>query len=44
MKTVVFLLAIAVPMAANDIVYLHGKVQLPDGSKPGRSGSYRVEL
>ena len=24
-------------MAANDIVYLHGKVQLPDGSKPGRS-------
>jgi len=37
MKTVLFLTAIAVPMAANDIVYLHGKVQMEDGSSPGKS-------
>ena len=25
------------PLAANDIVYLHGKVQLADGAAPGKS-------
>lgn len=37
MRTGLFLLALAVPLAANDVVYLHGKVQLEDGSKPGKS-------
>jgi hypothetical protein len=37
MRTAVLLAALAAPLAANDIVYLHGKVQLADGSKPGRS-------
>ena len=38
MKTILLLSLLAVPMAANDIVYLHGKVQKEDGSVPGKSG------
>jgi hypothetical protein len=37
MKTGLFLLVLVAPLAANDIVYLHGKVQMQDGSKPGKS-------
>ena len=37
MKTVLSLCLLTVPLAANDIVYLHGKVQLADGSRPGKS-------
>lgn len=37
MRTGLFLLALAAPLMANDIVYLHGKVQMQDGSRPGKS-------
>jgi hypothetical protein len=30
-------LAAALPLAANDVVYLHGVVQMADGSQPGHS-------
>ncbi len=29
-------LAAALPLAANDIVYLHGQVQMADGAQPGK--------
>jgi len=38
MKTILLLSLFAVPLAANDIVYLHGKVQKEDGTAPGKSG------
>lgn len=37
MRIVPALLAMAASLAANDVVYLHGKVQLTDGSSPGHS-------
>ena len=30
-------MSVLTPLAANDIVYLHGKVQLADGTAPGKS-------
>jgi hypothetical protein len=30
-------LFLAIPLAANDVVFLHGEVQMQDGSAPGRS-------
>jgi hypothetical protein len=36
-KGIAILVAVAGSLAANDVVYLHGKVQLMDGSAPGRS-------
>ena len=38
MKTILMLSLLAFPLTANDIVYLHGKVQKEDGSAPGKSG------
>src|SRR5579883_1650202 len=37
MNTIPLLLVLAVPLAANDLIYLHGKVQKEDGSAPGKS-------
>lgn len=37
MKTILVLLVLAIPVTANDIVYLHGKVQKEDGSAPGKA-------
>lgn len=31
------LIAAALPLAANDVVYLHGKVEMADGAQPGKS-------
>ena len=37
MKTLLLLVAGLAPLSANDIVYLHGRVQMADGSAPGKS-------
>jgi len=37
MKLLLLLAAGFLPVLANDIVYLHGKVQMADGSAPGKS-------
>lgn len=37
MKTILVLVLLALPVIANDIVYLHGKVQKEDGSAPGKA-------
>jgi len=31
------LLAAALPLAANDVIFLHGQVEMADGSRPGKS-------
>jgi hypothetical protein len=31
------LLIAALPLAANDVIFLHGQVQMADGSQPGKS-------
>ncbi len=31
------LLAAALPLAANDVIFLHGQVEMADGSAPGRT-------
>ncbi len=37
MRLLPLLLSITAPLLANDVVYLHGKVQLADGAAPGHS-------
>jgi hypothetical protein len=37
MKTFLFVILATLSAKANDIVYLHGKVQMADGAAPGRS-------
>jgi len=32
-----FFFALALPLAANDVVFLHGQVTMEDGSQPGKS-------
>lgn len=42
MKLNAILLMLATSLSANDIVYLHGKVQMADGSNPGRSSTIQL--
>src|SRR5271157_1548558 len=42
MRVALILIAMAASLAANDIVYLHGKVQLADGSGPGRNATIQL--
>ncbi len=37
MKGISILIALAASLFANDVVYLHGKVQMADGAAPGHS-------
>jgi tetratricopeptide (TPR) repeat protein len=39
MKLICTALLLAVPLAANDVVFLHGQVRMEDGSPPGKSVS-----
>ena len=43
MRLIGIFLAAAAALAANDVVYLHGKVQLADGSGPGRSAVIQLD-
>ena len=43
MRFICILVAAAGALAANDIVYLHGKVQLADGSGPGHSAIIQLD-
>ncbi|HEV2446033.1 MAG TPA: hypothetical protein VGS58_08930 [Candidatus Sulfopaludibacter sp.] len=43
MKAALIVWAISAPLIANDVVYLHGKVQLADGSKPGKSAVIQLD-
>jgi hypothetical protein len=42
MKLFAAVLFVVLPLAANDVVYLHGQVEMADGGQPGKSVEIKI--